>query len=536
METSIHYRSFQQKCYQKDASFSSYLRPQPPPPPKSPPPPSQEPNESTVDDSDQISVFDAENYFSESSSNNNNNNNEHKENNKIASSSSSPPIFPPDQRSEFSIVSRLSSVSSDDRYRNGRNYRTHSFHATPTASSEASWNSRTGLLSNPPGSIAVSLKNLPTRDNLNINGERVSSAKKWFLGRKCPCSCKKSVEVKEKSSIVKTSDSKKLQSNQSVIESEFKTVFTKQQSVKKSHLVESSEMLVPNLRRVSSQKCSMNDVIESSAKVDLNSRRFSSQCQFSANATVENRHHHHGRQFNEGAGFSFPILNQSSKIMLTGAQTCTPIEDPPRDSLEVFRPPEESASGKSMAVEHRALAANGGDFAFPASPISRITAATDDDVASDASSDLFEIESLSTQPPLPPPPPYPMFFRRDSLDETATFNARRLAAGGSVNFRRRSSDEAAATPSIAVAECYEPSEASIDWSVTTAEGFDRASVTNLSISASDIEEFATIQQVKSGDGGSGGSRDGSRRRLGNYGGLLSCRCEKAVNVGLPPRS
>ncbi|KAL7194828.1 hypothetical protein ACSBR1_035117 [Camellia fascicularis] len=524
METSIHYRSFQQKCYQKDASFSSYLRP-PPPPPKSPPPPSQEPNESTVDDSDQISVFDAENYFSESSSNNNNNN-EHKENNKIASSSSSPAIFPPDQRSEFSIVSRLSSVSSDDRYRNGRNYRTHSFHATPTASSEASWNSRTGLLSNPPGSIAVSLKNLPPRDNLNINGERVSSAKKWFLGRKCPCSCKKSVEVKEKSSIVKTSESKKLQSNQSVIESEFKTVFTKQQSVKKSHLVESSEMLVPNLRRVSSQKCSMNDVIESSAKVDPNSRRFSSQGQFSANATVENRHHHHhhGRQFNEGAGFSFPILNQSSKIMLTGAQTCTPMEDPPRDSLEVFQPPEESASGKSMAVQHRALA----------SPISRITAATDDDVASDASSDLFEIESLSTQPPLPPPS-YPMFFRRDSLDEAATFNGRRLAAGGGVNFRQQSSDEAAATPSIAVAECYEPSEASIDWSVTTAEAFDRASVTNLSISASDIEEFATIQQVKSGGGGSGGGGDGSRRRLGNYGGLLSCRCEKAVNVGLPPR-
>lgn len=142
---------------------------------------------------------------------------------------------------------------------------------------------------------------------------------------------------------------------------------------------------------------------------------------------------------------------------------------------------------------------------------------TDDDVASDASSDLFEIESFSTQTTT-----YPMYHRRDSLDEAASFNARRLAAANGNNnlmYCTRGSLDEAVTPSIAATECYEPSEASIDWSVTTAEGFDRGSVTNYSATAPEVDDVAATRH--------GG---GISKKKGNGGMLLSCRCEKAVSV------
>ncbi|KAJ0079123.1 hypothetical protein Patl1_23626 [Pistacia atlantica] len=116
-----------------------------------------------------------------------------------------------------------------------------------------------------------------------------------------------------------------------------------------------------------------------------------------------------------------------------------------------------------------------------------------------------------------------MYHRRDSLDEASSFNARRLIAtninGGLMCNCRRSLDEPV-TPSLAATECYEPSEASIDWSVTIAEGFDKGSVTNFSIMASKIDD---MEMVRNGSGNNG------KKKLGN--GLLSCPCEKAVSVG-----
>jgi hypothetical protein len=143
-------------------------------------------------------------------------------------------------------------------------------------------------------------------------------------------------------------------------------------------------------------------------------------------------------------------------------------------------------------------------------------------MASDASSDLFEIESFSTQTTS-----YAMCPNlRDSLDDASSFNARRLAAtNGGILYCRRSLDDPR-TPSVAATECYEPSEASIDWSVTTAEGFDRGSVTNFSVSASEVDEMTMMR-----GGGGGGA---GKKRGGNGGLLMSCRCEKAVSVGPHP--
>ncbi|KAJ6305322.1 hypothetical protein OIU78_020789 [Salix suchowensis] len=87
------------------------------------------------------------------------------------------------------------------------------------------------------------------------------------------------------------------------------------------------------------------------------------------------------------------------------------------------------------------------------------------------------------------------------------------------------------TPSIAPTECYEPSEASIDWSVTTAEGFDRGSVTNFSVSASEADETTMMRGREYGKNSGGG---GGKKRGGNGGLLMSCRCEKAVSVGPHP--
>jgi len=73
---------------------------------------------------------------------------------------------------------RYSSASSADGYANIRKYRARSFHAaTPTASSEASWNSQQGLLSHPAGAISVNIKN-PSNPNPNNNNKHKSSISK----------------------------------------------------------------------------------------------------------------------------------------------------------------------------------------------------------------------------------------------------------------------------------------------------------------------------------------------------------------------
>ncbi|KAL3819613.1 hypothetical protein ACJIZ3_005518 [Penstemon smallii] len=470
-ETPLHYRSFSQtKSNFEDLSFSTYIQ-------------SQDPTlKSQKNDDTEISIFDAQKYFSETN-----------DPNDIKRQQNQEPS--PDLLS----VPRLSSVSSVDGY--GRNFRTRSFHATPTASSEASWNSQTGLLANRPGSFGVSIKNLPSEQNKQRNN---SVPKKWSFGRKCCCTGQKSVDVREI-----TSDSEQQRTTMAATGTENSNnayLYTKRDQT--NYKEKAKQSMSPKSSIV------IKDMVPEFESTDALPR----QQRVSAS----------GRPFaTDGPiGFSFPILSPSSQtitkpppIKTNGIRTKPIIitqldQDPPRVSLEVFQP---------ISTDHNSLNPRP-HLINPGSPIARVIN-TDDDVASDASSDLFEIESFSTQTTS-----YPMYRRRDSLDEAHMFNARRFNIGG-----RRSLDEPP-TPSVAATECYAPSEVSIDWSVTTAEGYDRASVASFSVSASDIGKAAFLRQRIQEEEAAGGGGDGGKRKGNGGGGILmmSCRQEKAVSVGPQP--
>lgn len=513
MERPTVIRSYSQKrssfIKDRDASFSSYLRPE-----EHKNPGSRSIRASTttaVDDSAEISIFDAQKYFNEL------NVDAHQKaitnNNRVS----------PVDSIAVSDAPRFSSASSSiDGYSNyssiSRNYRARSFHvaATPTASSEASWNSQTGLLSVPPGTtVAVSVRNplvstAQEKENKNKNKTPSSSsisndsfsATRWLTyRRKCPCSGRKSVQVKEKS-------------------------------------LRSSKTSSNNIPAPSPTLPQIHDHVPANSMEMLKSETASYK------PLISSKPNHHSFQEQRGikgstAGFSFPILNVNGsvvpsssasamvKLPVLTATVTNLVEDPPRDSLEVFRPPNEISSRKSSSDFLRDRNAVQSFVIVPASPKSR-TNNNDDDVASDASSDLFEIESFSTSQTAttatattasysPSVFHYHYCHRRDSLDEASSeFQATRRFGpnGASMSMNsRRSVDE----PMTEYG--YEPSEASIDWSVTTAEGFDRASVTN----AWESEHLSSSAMMAA-------EPERYRRRSG----LLSCRCEKAVSVGLQP--
>ncbi|XP_074379043.1 protein PHYTOCHROME KINASE SUBSTRATE 4-like [Apium graveolens] len=412
----------------------------------------------------EISIFDAQKYFNDTS------------HPKTRLSISPTIISTPNHDDETTISnnnvinpSRLSCGSA------GYN-RVRSFHATPTASSEASWNSQTGLLSHPAGGLAVSLRNPNSNPKIQekLKGGSVSNGStKWFFRPKCPCSGKKSVQVKEPAANLYSKPPSQPDHQQQQLE---------QQSVERVSISSSSHS---------------KNLIPPSRYDQFSSKVFQ---------THQPRLSGSGRPVSESTtgGFSFPILNSLS---LPSKQS--PLDEPPRESLEIFQPAEEVPALRKTV--------GGRGFGFPGSPMSRVVG-LEDDIASDASSDLFEIESFSTQTTS-----YPMYPRRDSLDEAQNFNTRRVSASNI--YGRRSVDEAMTPPT----ECYEPSEASIDWSVTTAEGFDRSSVTNFSISASEFDEVSMARQAWMQHNG------GGRYKKASGGGLLmSCRQEKAVSVGPQP--
>ncbi|XP_077248921.1 protein PHYTOCHROME KINASE SUBSTRATE 4-like [Tasmannia lanceolata] len=490
--------SFSSKPNLRDISFSTY------PPPEAQKPVSQERPGDT-----EISIFDAKKYFKE-----NPDPNESKTT--FSESSNLERIV---ERCEISTIPRPSSISSVDKY--GRNYINRSFNATPTASSEASWNSQSGLLSNPPGSVTVSLKNLPLKKG---------SPRRWVFGRKCPCSGKKSVEVGEKFSEPKILTP--LNSNSSGSLSPKKQIFKAEDKATKEKTEEIEKSLV----------------IKERANLKLMTGNW-------AKEQVEI-----GRRIVPSGGFSFPILNPAAagKVVINGRKPASPPEDPPRDSIEVFNPKDETLVRTSTEFQRRLMMpfsdhVGRQSFTFSTSPkaCGRLPPA-DDDVASDSSSDLFEIESFSTQTTS-----YPKYRRQDLFDQiyedttsvspldcrtqnsfctsdvqmihssVSNFEARRFFGNGDgiLNFRR-SFDET--TTSIAPTEWYEPSEASVDWSVTTAEAFDRGSVTNFSIAASEYEEVRFVQSESM----KVSAASGSSKRRGN--GLLGCQSENAVSVGPHP--
>ncbi|KAI3446606.1 hypothetical protein Pfo_003271 [Paulownia fortunei] len=419
-ETPLQYRcSTENSSTFKDISFSSYLKP------KDPTPDSQENGIGCTIDDSEISIFDAQKYFSESH-----------DNKDIKRQQQQEPSH------DLLSVPRLSSVSSVDGY--GRNFRTRSFHATPTASSEASWNSQSGLLANPPGSMGVSLRNSPS----DRSNKRIYAAKKWFFGRKCCCIGKKSVQVKEVTSDSEHRGPVVLINTENSSNSKANYLYTKRDQ---SHKEKAPQIL-------SHRSSITDDIVEIHQNKAMAPKplRLSPQNNFtSIDAPRQYRVSASGRTFIDGGvGFTFPILNPSSKQaskpalkgIIAKPININPLEDLLRDSSEAFQPMQELPSVSRISSMDNPVNALGPSN--PGSPRSR-----DDDVGSDGSSDLFEIESFSTQTTL-----YPMYRRRDSLDEDPTCNERKSASANGVNniqFCRRSLDEPP-TPSVAATECYPP--------------------------------------------------------------------------------
>ncbi|XP_061356001.1 protein PHYTOCHROME KINASE SUBSTRATE 4-like [Gastrolobium bilobum] len=448
----------------RDASFSSYLRPDKPI--------TCQPHHHAIgsgirraleDSTSELSIFDAHKYFNEVT------NNETQKVTITSNSRVSPMIHTdmeriPERGDIITETTRYSSASSSvDGYAIIRNYRARSFHAaTPTASSEASWNSQAGLLSHPKGAIPVSMKNPPNPNELNKKNRTTftsSSLSKpiWLLRRKCPCTGKKSVQVKEN---IQQSKTQTAQLSQPPPPSREPAINYSLNDIKR-HDHESKD--VPN--HITPNNWVVNQTAASTTFVATKSQRFHPNGAVTSVKTP----------FTDG--FTFPVLNPNPKPHIPNGVV---EEDPPRDSLEVFQPPENTVEQKSRA------GAGAVDV---------------DDAASDASSDLFEIESFSTATQST----YPIMYRhgsRDSFDEASG------ATNNGFFFGRRSMDEGSTTTTA-----YEPSEASIEWSVTTAEAH---------------EDYI------GGGGGGGGVAAEKWKRKGGNGLLVSCRSEKAVSVGPQP--
>lgn len=395
---------------------------------------------------DEIGIFDARKYFNESSN---------IEAEKVSYNSRVSPVINVnavnlEHNSErFDLPAapnRFSSASSSvDGYISARNYMARAA-ATPTASSEASWNSKTGLLSNPPCAIPVSMRNAQKK-----------TSSRWLFCRKCPCTGKKSVQVQEKAHLPAPTPSL---SHKHCHSSSTGAMNPKRQTLQKTR---SDNMCVNTPSFFPLQMQGQHSVVRASGKPFINTDH-------SAN------------------NFTFPILNPSSSSSSLRARLPARHESSSISTIQSI--------SKSFTLT---------------SPNKSSIMIDDEEVASDTSSDLFEIESFSITT-----------NHRDSQDEI-------VDAKGSNNYslystRREEPNEIAVAPTDV--EWYEASEASIDWSVTTAEG--------MSVAASEVaDDDTTIIRCDQKSSKQRSSVSSSSKTTG----LLlssSCRCEKAVSVGPKP--
>lgn len=523
---------------------------------------SSPPSSPPVADDSELSIFDARNYFNDSIVNNNSSTTQQQQKKKILNIHQHhhiPAVYTPASQLSASLVA--------DGFR--RRSGSLQSYATPTASSEASWNSHTGLLTNrPDGALSISESSLRSSSRLELDpaarknkGGPGPAAARWFLFRRkiCPCSGKKSVQVKKikpTSFLATTPISYSSRPKNEVIipAAAPHTTIIRMQEEEESVVVDDSDKTVAN----SNYNCTRISV---------------------------------GGGGGGGGGFTFPnLLNPPTNsytspmiknvlintraaaihhlphdMMMSERVPFAAQEDLPRDSLEVFQPSGGGDGRRGLLIRNSVVKASAASrprprddddgrlvlsaFVPPAAFSSPPRPVDTDDMGSDASSDLFEIESLSTTDQSSSYPimtastyrPHPAAAaaalltgrHRDSLDEA---RPRFSTANNSNNNNNYYDDQ------------YEPSEASVAWTVTTA-AYDQASMAGCSVSASDVEEFTRLQvrlhhHLLSADQNNTTTINdqGGRRQIrsdpssGTSGGgiLMSCRCEKAVSVGPDP--
>ncbi|KAL9685319.1 hypothetical protein QQ045_022767 [Rhodiola kirilowii] len=300
---------------------------------------------------------------------------------------------------------RYPSFSSPVNAYSARSYQAKSFHTSPAASSEASWNSQTALMSNPPHATKVSLSNLnPVNDE-----KRKKNNPRWFFGCTCPCKGKKSIQVDDKT--IPSQARSRINSRSTNLSRQTDEIPTPARKITNSTTLNAHRFLPEEVNFTADQP---------PLRISLTAKR----------------------NINNGAGFSLPILKPSTQFHNRITKKS------PRDSLEDFHHPRsrEIPGPKTMTPNM-----------------------IEDDDASESSSDLFEIEIFSVEKTYQTH----QNIHRDLIDEVAANfqNPRRPSVITSTtnNHLRKSVEVSEMVPT----EPYEPSEVSIDWSVTTAEALDR---------------------------------------------------------------
>ncbi|RDX61723.1 Protein PHYTOCHROME KINASE SUBSTRATE 4, partial [Mucuna pruriens] len=344
----------------RDASFSSpHLTPDQPN--KCEPHHAMRPNELRALDHDStselsISTFGAHKYFNQVTNNNDNNiqkvmtinsnsrvspllnmDSEHKHNPEQGDITKSTRSF------SYSASSSVGGNNSNGNHNNMiiNNYKAHSFHVAttstpPPSSSKSTLNNKAGLLFHHPQRTTISVINPPqTPSNLTKKLRTSLSKPIWLLRKKCPCNDKKSVQVKGNTNTPKPKTPPPPQPQPQT--------FSHNQTHKDS--LNHKAPIAPSNKEVKSQRLfqfqpAMNQV----------------------------------RRPSSNEGFTFPLFLATNSTNPT---------KPHQVLLNVVHEEEDTTPRESLHV-----------FQPPSPPKSR---AMDDDAASDASSDLFEIENFSIQ-------------------------------------------------------------------------------------------------------------------------------------------
>ncbi|KAH9291680.1 hypothetical protein KI387_042889 [Taxus chinensis] len=395
---------------------------------------------------------------------------------------------------------------------------------TPTASSQASCNSQSALLSLRHGNSARKVA---------ANNEKTPSGK-WGFVCPCPCSNKRSVDIDQAPTKSRRAPSVTsttlMDSPMSSIRYSYpalgKRVLTR--SIEKNKSETASHITGFNGRGGSGTqilRTSVDNIPQTGHSKDR--EQLPSMLRKGAEEFTR-------ITFEKEDGFSFSTLPVKSDI------------ENPRPSLEVFGSPfhqQEITRKSASGMEHHRLSSDlhrrsllqsldrtRKSFTLDLNPEIRKFGEInneEDKEESDSSSDLFEIESFTTHGTAC----YPLKMRRDSLDDIPSIQSGYPASSccEALGFQSSFQFGEAVTPS-AQSSCYEPSEASLDWSVTSAD-----TIGNFSMDYEELKIMKRRASLQNSD--LSRLRDvtlkGSSRRRSSGSSFLGCANAKAVSVGAP---
>lgn len=322
---------------------------------------------------------------------------------------------------------------------------------TPSLSSETSWNSQTSFLR--------SFQRIPYQGKQNI-----SNGRSFFAGLSCNKSC---------------SDRKSIYVSKNILGRGIRREAIRKESTENENL---------SIRNKQSQSQPT-----SQDKNELS-------CSSFEKARMGPKREEH---------FAFPVLHDGLQKLAVerqiGEEIRTKVEEEPRISLEVFGSRAKKKGDAVVMNLERKLSILTWD-AIPKAqsfPTSSKRSEANDDMESEASSDLFEIENLSGTSSVPP-----LFTRQISDGFSGCMTPTTL---------------------------YEPSEASIEWSVVTASAADFSVVSDYDgkeVSLSSGFQDASLVKTanaKLSQEKSSTEKQGPKPPFSG-GGLLGCKSHKAVKV------